>query len=173
MPLDSDERTAIRRANLGITDALSRCSHYMTDGDEDRMYTGYVEAVMWVRSLDELYTRSSPGYIDRRDPDPGGQIVHAICWARDKGIHQLVNLHGTADRPQDDLGLGPSFPDGSCAVVADLGSCAPGYEGPTGRPGEGDALRLPGWPVSLGHVGQCSSLPFPRRPEGRFGRYLS
>ena len=88
MPVfDSDEPTAIRRANLGIIDALSRCSHYMREGDVDRMYTGSVEVIMWVSGLDELYKRSSPGYSDRRDWDPGGQIVNALRWARDKGIH--------------------------------------------------------------------------------------
>jgi hypothetical protein len=117
MPVfDSDEPTARRRAVLGMGEALSRCAHFMEAGDVDRMYLGYVETVMWIRSLDELFQRRDPDYVSRRNDQPGGQVVNALCWVRDKGIHQIVAFHEKVERSENDLGLGPSYPDGTYAV---------------------------------------------------------
>jgi hypothetical protein len=113
---DHDEPTAIRRAHIGVREALARSSQHIVEADVDRMFIGYVEAVMWVRGLDELFTRSDHDYQARRDLDPGGQVVSALCWARDKGIHQLVALHDKADPSESDLGVGPTYPDGSFPV---------------------------------------------------------
>jgi len=80
------------------------------------MYIAYVEAVMWVRGLDERFRRLDPSYTGRRDGHPQGQAVAGLCWVRDKGIHQLVTFHTKAERSENDLGLGPNFPDGDVAM---------------------------------------------------------
>jgi hypothetical protein len=113
---DADVPTAIRRAGLGLHEAMARFSVGIGAGDVDRAYIAYVEAIIWVRAFDEMNLRFDPTYRVARDEDPKGQVVAALAWARDKSLHQLVALHEPAVQPIDRSEAGPCYPDGRYAV---------------------------------------------------------
>lgn len=113
---DDDSDSAERRAYLGIREGLGRCSRAITLGDIDKMYVAYVETVLWFRSLREHFKVAVSDYEKRCEAHTGGQVVEALCWARDESIHQLVAFDDHAERSIGDIGHGPSFPDRSYPV---------------------------------------------------------
>lgn len=113
---DSDTRTAERRAQLGVREARGRCRKAISEGDVDSFYVAYIETVLWMSGLDELYQREVSDYDLRRTAHPGGKVVEALRMVRDKGLHQLVALHDANEWPAGHHELGPSYPDGRYPV---------------------------------------------------------
>lgn len=95
MEFDSDVDTGIRRAQTAMKDALARCADSFDHSDIDRMFIGYVETVAWACALDELLD-SDAEYVRRRNQDEGGKILLGLRWTRNKGLHELVSMHGIA-----------------------------------------------------------------------------
>ncbi len=48
---------------------------------------------MWACALDELLPKMDPDYEERRSEDPGGRVLRGLRWARNQGVHQLMDLH--------------------------------------------------------------------------------
>ena len=111
---DSDRPTAVRRALRGLSDSTAGVSQFMSAGDVDLMYMNLVEAVMWVRALNDLF-EGDTGYVESHETYPG-KIVAALEWTRDKSLHQLAVFHDAQPRLDHGLVLGPVFPDGRHAV---------------------------------------------------------
>jgi hypothetical protein len=116
---DADVPTAIRRAVLGLGDSISACQHWMSAGDTDKVYINSVQAIMWICALDDLFGLDDVGgapYAESRAEHHDGNVVEALRFARDKGVHQLAAFHEAVPRLSRGPVLGPGYPDGSYAV---------------------------------------------------------
>jgi len=71
---------------------MARTEKAEGERDNDFVFIGYVETTLWACALDDLL-QSDPTYVGRRDEDPGGRILGGLRWARNQGVHQLINLH--------------------------------------------------------------------------------
>lgn len=116
---DADNQTAIRRAVVGLSDGIAGCSRSMSSGDTDRVYINYVQAVMWICALDDLFVLDDVGgdaYRRSRTELHGGRVVEALRFARDKGMHQLAVFHEAVPRLSRGPVRGPGYQDGTYAV---------------------------------------------------------
>jgi hypothetical protein len=81
----SGERRPHFEGRLAEWNALSRLPTFAAS----------VEAAMWIVALDAHLKLADTSYEARRDADPGGCVVRGLCWARNAGIHHLVNVQET------------------------------------------------------------------------------
>ena len=88
-------RDAVRRTQAAIREALSRMDKASCARDLDLFSSSAVEASMWMLALDEHICVGDPTYEQRRDCDPGGQILRGLRWARNAAVHELVEIHDT------------------------------------------------------------------------------
>ncbi len=94
MTVPTSDLSAVRRVQTAIRHAVARTQLGIEQNDHDLVFIGYVETVVWACALDELLERMEPGaYAERRDGDPGGQVLRGLRWARNQGVHQLLVLH--------------------------------------------------------------------------------
>lgn len=65
--------------------------------DIDRFYNGTVEAVMWIRSIDDqFYHADKQKYRSAREIDIGGRTTHGLHVVRGVAIHELIDIHDEA-----------------------------------------------------------------------------
>ena len=120
-----------QRGERGLEQAVERLEAADARADEDGALIALVEAVAWVTALDEWLLANLPSYTQPcRDSDPSGEVVHAMRWARNRGLHQLAALH--------DVALGfrwpLSWPAKSRHLVwRDRSKVTPGRSDPTGE----------------------------------------
>ncbi len=81
------------RGLLGFRQAIDRFNTADGANDQDAALIALTEAITWVAALDEWFRRQDVIYQPRRDAALSGQLVRAMCWARNRGLHQLAELH--------------------------------------------------------------------------------
>ena len=112
---DSDQYAAVRRAQWAVKEAVARFGASIPLAEVDHVYVAYVESLMWISALDELFRRI-PKYMALRASDPGGHIVRGLAWARNKSLHELAALHFRTHLESGPLDFGPTYPDGTVPV---------------------------------------------------------
>jgi hypothetical protein len=93
MAIPTDDLSAVRRVQAAIRESVARTRKASEGRDNDFVFIGYVETIVWACALDDLLTKMDPDYEERRNADPGGQVLRGMRWARNQGVHQLLALH--------------------------------------------------------------------------------
>lgn len=91
--LNASSGDSTRRAFYGLRQALARMNAVWEQQDGDAIFIASTEVAMWICALDEFLMDRDTLYVTRRDADPGGCIVRGLRWARNAGIHHLVDVH--------------------------------------------------------------------------------
>lgn len=61
--------------------------------DRDHFFAASLEGTMWIVALNDFLRSEDEEYDQRRDSDSGGQIVRGLVWARNNGLHGLIDVH--------------------------------------------------------------------------------
>lgn len=86
---------SLRRGFHALRQARGRMNSAWNQQDGDAFFISSVEVAVWICSVDDFLRmgKCGPSYRERRDADGGGRIVNGLRWARNAGIHQLVNVY--------------------------------------------------------------------------------
>jgi hypothetical protein len=104
MTIPTDDLSAVRRVQAAIRHSIARTNDAQSRGDNDFIFIGYVETIMWACALDDLLAAMDPEYVARRNGEEAGRILRGFRWARNQGIHRLLVLHRDET---DDLAVSP------------------------------------------------------------------
>lgn len=88
-----DEGSSRRRAHSGLRWAHARFADAIESEMDDRIYCSAVEMTIWACALDEILGMSDGTYKARRDQDADGRRLVGLRWARNRGVHSIMNLH--------------------------------------------------------------------------------
>jgi hypothetical protein len=112
---DSDQYSAVRRAQWGLKESVARFEASIPLAEVDRVFVAYVESLMWIVALDEMF-RPIAKYQALKKSDPDGQIVRGLVWARHKSVHELAALHFRTSPASGVTVAGPKYPDGTYPI---------------------------------------------------------
>lgn len=99
---DENFNRAVRRASVGLTEAVDRFNRARTAQLIDHTEVAATEAAIWIVVLDQLFGSGPQGkdeYRARRDADDDGRVVLGVIFARNEGVHSLMIRQQWTDEP--------------------------------------------------------------------------
>jgi hypothetical protein len=107
--VDLEDISPPRRALYGLRQALARYDYAFEARMGDGTFCASVEASMWASAADEWWQDQNSTYATQRRDSHDGPVLEGLRWARNRGVHQLVAVHGWA--------TGPELPRGGLSVT--------------------------------------------------------
>lgn len=96
------DTVGIAMALVGLDGAIERHTRDRRDdcsASRAKASASFAECAMWVSAIDQHLVESDSDYKARRDADADGQYVVALCFLRDRVVHQLVAPNELDDTP--------------------------------------------------------------------------
>lgn len=90
----------------GFDAAFCRFELALEQGSTEGLFVAATESNLWLVAVDEWHERQGGPYAQERSQDPGGQVLRALRWARNQGVHNLVAVH----RPVYGMTFPATFP---------------------------------------------------------------
>lgn len=88
---DGTPPLAVDAAYDGLHEAIRRFTKAQGPAlRPELVFPSALEALFWVRVLDEQFSRNDATYRERRDMDADGQVLHGVRWARNAATHELA-----------------------------------------------------------------------------------